>query len=73
MINTNVRFFAYCIDSNEEIDICEVNESTFIKLHNQLSTIEYERNTVHENGVNQICLTVKLKNDYPYKLDIESY
>ena len=51
----NVRFFVY---GENEIDIIEVNELDFI---NADGSIEYERNTIFQNGVNQICLT---KNNY---------
>lgn len=53
--NINVRFFVldFCEDS-QEFDYIEVDEQTFI---NAEGAIEYERHTIFENGVNQICLT----------------
>ena len=73
MINTTVRFFSYCIDSNDELTTCEISEATFIRLHNAPCEFEYERHTMHDNGVNQICLTINPNNDYPRQSDIEFY
>ncbi len=53
-MNVPVRFFIYDFDNNDEIDIIEVSEKTFLETPGE---IEYERNTVFENGVSQICLT----------------
>lgn len=53
----NIRFFKYDTDS-EEMDIIECNESDFLELVEQGFKIEYERNTVRENGCSQVCLTV---------------
>ena len=50
-----VRFFVYDDEANEgEGDLIECNEADFIACE---YPIEYERNTVHANGVKQICLT----------------
>mgnify|MGYP003650727093 CR=1 FL=1 len=49
--NIDVRFFAY---GHEEIDIVEVDEDVFESLG---GTISYERHTIFNNGVSQICLT----------------
>lgn len=48
----SVRFFIY--DPDQDYEIIEVNESTFLESE---GVIEYERHTMFENGVNQICLT----------------
>ena len=48
-----VRFFKYDF-INDDIEIVEITEAEFIDIEGQ---IEYERNTMFENGVNQICLT----------------
>lgn len=64
----NVRFFTYCINSECNVDICEVSETTFKSLK---GTISYERNTMHDNGVNQICLTIE-PSDYPDINEVES-
>jgi len=54
-MNINVRFFKYDIcEETNEIDIFEVNEREFLETE---GNIQYERNTIFENGVNQICLT----------------
>ena len=62
--NINVRFFTYCINENElnEIDICEITENQFLELtvgYENDNLIHYERHTMRENGVSQICLTVE--------------
>lgn len=51
----NVRFFSYCFDDNEP-DICEITESQFTELKGKVT---YERHSVHQNGVRQVCLTVE--------------
>jgi len=55
--NTPVRFFIlghHPNDEDSDIDIHEVTETEFME---STGDISYERHTVHENGVNQICLT----------------
>jgi len=52
-MNINVRFFMYSDDS-EEWEILECSESEFLEAE---GSIQYERNTMFQNGVNQICLT----------------
>jgi hypothetical protein len=59
--NMNVRFFIYDEDAGPQDDNCagageiiEVDEETFIACEYPIS---YERNTIFENGVSQICLT----------------
>lgn len=49
--NMNVRFFMIV---DEWTDYKEVEEAEFLEAD---GVIEYERNTVFENGVKQICLT----------------
>jgi hypothetical protein len=53
--NIDVRFFTYCYENNNP-DICEITENQFLELKGKIT---YERNTVFENGCNQICLTVE--------------
>jgi hypothetical protein len=51
----NVRF--YCYDTDEftgELYIIEIDEATFAQLD---GVITYERHTVFDNGVRQVCLT----------------
>lgn len=48
----NVRFFKY--DDEQDLELVECNESDFLAAE---GTIEYERHSVFEDGVNQICLT----------------
>ena len=48
-----VRYFKYDLIDNE-LDIIEIDEQEFLKCE---GTIEYERHTVFQNGVSQICLT----------------
>lgn len=51
----SVRFFVFGWDEEQqEHDILEVSEDEF-KHHP--GTIDYERHTIRENGVSQICLT----------------
>ena len=52
MENINVRFFIY--DYSTEDIIKEVSETEFL---NDDGIIEYERDTIFDNGVSQICLT----------------
>jgi hypothetical protein len=49
----NVRFFIFDCDLDEP-DYRECTENEFLA-HEGM--IHYERNTVRENGVNQICLS----------------
>lgn len=50
-----VRFFYYDEDANAgEGDFAECGEADFLEAKGE---IEYERNTVFENGISQICLT----------------
>ena len=51
----SVRFYVFGFDEEQqEHDILEVSEDEF-KRHP--GTIDYERHTIRENGVSQICLT----------------
>lgn len=57
--NMTIRFFVYDDEIRNEYDdttgnFIEVNEADFLESN---GVIEYERNTIHENGVKQICLT----------------
>ena len=76
--NTNVRFFTYCLNEDEDADICEITESQFMTLavdetrYEMHRPIQYERHTVRENGCNQVCLTVEPR-DYPLISDLESW
>ena len=49
-----VRYFMLDYDLEDGPDIVECDESEFMKAPGR---IQYERHTVRENGVNQICLT----------------
>ena len=49
-----VRFFIVDYDLDEGPDIVEVEERTFLSAE---GSIKYERHTVFQNGVDQICLT----------------
>jgi len=61
--NTTVRFFIYAWGEDGEPDIVECDEVTFLA---HPGTITYERHTVRENGVAQVCLTVEPECDYPH-------
>lgn len=50
----NVRFFVMA-SIGDDFDIVEITESCFVSLS---GAIEYERNSVFENGCRQVCLTV---------------
>lgn len=53
--NIPVRFFIWDAELNDnEGDYIECDESDFIDAE---GAIEYDRNTVFDNGVSQICLT----------------
>jgi len=60
--NIPIRFFTDCFDSDGEIDSCEITESQFKEIQlNRYGNdfpVTYERHTIRENGVNQICLTI---------------
>jgi hypothetical protein len=49
-----VRFFIYNEEADEGDEIEEVDESDFLSCNYPIS---YERNTIFDNGVHQICLT----------------
>ena len=51
-----VRYFImdYDVEGDGEFDLIEVDEHEFLAADGQIS---YERHTVRENGVNQICLS----------------
>ena len=52
----NVRFFVWDDESKnpDEQDFAETDEAEFLEAE---GVIKYERHTVFENGVSQICLT----------------
>ena len=58
--NIDVRFFTYAWDAEgDESDIYEITESQFEELTLEpYSEIYYKKNTVHDNGVRQIVLTI---------------
>ena len=51
----NIRFFIIDYDA-ELIDVKECTELEFLEADGE---IEYERHTMFENGVDQVCLTKK--------------
>lgn len=58
-MNVPVRFFIWkenedALEGEDHNDVFECNESEFI---NSPYPIDYERHTVFQNGVSQICLT----------------
>lgn len=68
-MNTNIRFFTYCIDDLADccpVEILEITEAEFLSLK---GVITYERHTMFENGVNQVCLTIE-PSDYPDMSDL---
>jgi hypothetical protein len=50
----DVRFFIFDYDADGGPDYRECTESEFLETE---GNIRYERHTVRENGVSQICLT----------------
>jgi hypothetical protein len=50
----DVRFFIVDYDLEEGPDVVEVSENEFLDHEGQIT---YDRFTVRENGVSQICLT----------------
>ena len=64
---TDVRFFSYCMTDDDEIDVCEVSENTFLQLQGQIT---YARHSIFNNGVKQICLKIE-PSYYPMQCDIE--
>ena len=51
-----VRYFImdYDVEGDDEFDLIEVGEREFVEAEGEIS---YERHTVTENGVSQICLS----------------
>ena len=49
----NIRFFCYYM-TEDGVDIMEIDEQKFLELGGEIS---YDRNTVFQNGVRQVCLT----------------
>lgn len=56
-----VRFYAFTSE-NEGLDIDEINLTQFEELIDQGFEIQYERHTIFDNGVRQICLHVMNEN-----------
>jgi len=66
-----IRYFTYCYDTENDVDIVECTEQTFIDLNSDdLGTISYERHTVFDNGVNQVCLTIE-PNNLPLQNEVQ--
>lgn len=67
----DIRFFTTCLIDNDdgmhEIDMVEITETQFKQLH---GVISYDRYTVFNNGVNQVCLTIEC-NDLPLIEDLD--
>ena len=57
MDNIRVRYFAL-VNIEDNIEEVEVTRDCFEWLVSENATISYDRHTVFDNGVNQICLTV---------------
>lgn len=54
-MKTTIRFFVYdWIEDESDFDIVECDELEFLQFDGEIS---YERHTMFENGVNQVCLT----------------
>ena len=53
----SVRYFAL-VNIEDNIDEVEVKRDCFERLVRENAKISYDRHTVYDNGVNQICLTV---------------
>lgn len=53
----NVRFFVHQIAFESEDPIVEVSEERFMRECDMGARVEYDRHTVFEHGVSQICLT----------------
>ena len=52
-----VRYFAL-VNIDDNIEEVEVTRDCFEWLVSENATINYDRHTVYDNGVNQVCLTV---------------
>lgn len=54
-MKTTIRFFVYdWIEDENDWDIIECDELEFLQFDGEIS---YERHTMFDNGVNQVCLT----------------
>jgi len=53
-MNTVIRFFIVDGEDSSDFDLREVSENEFLSFEGE---IIYERHTMRENGVNQVCLT----------------
>lgn len=54
-MKTNLRYFEI---NPDDLEIVEVNEGEFLERIDAGWRIQYERHTIRENGVSQVCLTV---------------
>ena len=54
-METNIRFFTVAF-SEGDADTFEITEDQFKKLHGSIS---YERHSVFQNGIDQVCLTIE--------------
>ena len=77
---TTIRFFCVAyIDSDSDlsgdlIDSVEITESCFAEMVRQAggtAPIQYDRNTVFDHGVDQICLSLDL-DEWPHIEDLET-
>jgi hypothetical protein len=77
---TTIRFFCVAyIDSDSDlsgdhIDTVEITESCFVALTRESSgtaPTQYERHTIADNGVSQVCLTLDL-DDWPHIGDLDT-
>jgi hypothetical protein len=67
-MNQNIRFFIYAWGEDGGADVVECSEQTFL---DHPGVITYERHTVRENGVSQVCLTVEPGCDYPQADEVQ--
>lgn len=57
--NTPIRFFHGSVDGLGDTDVVEIDHHEFERLIDEpYSAISYQRHTIFDNGVEQICLTV---------------
>lgn len=60
---TPVRFFSLDCTRPADKAVLEISEPAFAELVKYGAVISYERHTVRENGVSQICLTAEVTHD----------
>lgn len=68
----NIRFFMVCNNAADDIDLAEVTESCFLEHLHESDQVEYERNTIAENGCRQVCLTLAPMFGLPDISDLET-